>query len=461
MKIVLVRYHDNDNVNTRLPEALNKVQGVYPPLGISYIAAILKQKGYDVQIIDTQALNITNREFESMIRSIKPDVVGITAMTPTIRGAMKAAMICKSHGAIVVMGGPHIATLPNETMASSFIDYGLIGEGDYSFLALIQYIEGKIVSLKNVEGIIYKHNKKVIINKAALVENLDELPFPARELLPNDRYDCIITEKPFTTMISSRGCPYRCGFCFKTPSDNKNRTRNPKNIVDEMEYCIDKFKVKEIMFYDDTLTLNREVIVKVCEEIISRKLDINWEAPTRVNHIDLELLKLMKKAGCIRLRYGVESGDQSILNLMRKGTTIDQIRKVFKWSHEVGIETFAYFIIGYYSETPQTMQNTINFAKEINPDWAMFTVATPLPKTHLHELALKDNLIPQNYWEEFTELKRNDRLPYLVPDADKWVKKAYRSFYFRPSFVIKKIRKLNSWDTLKKYIDGARGIIEL
>jgi radical SAM superfamily enzyme YgiQ (UPF0313 family) len=459
MKVLLVRHHDRENVNTRLPESINKAQGVYPPLGIAYIASVLEKAGYAVSIMDSQALNLTIDETKDFISNENPDIVGITSMTPNVRGALEVARLTKeiSSDIITVMGGAQLSVFPKETLSFDFIDYGVYGEGEYTMLELVKEIEeGK--DLSNIRGLVFKKNRKVFVNRPSMIDNLDELPFPARHLLQNDRYHCVISRQPFTTMITSRGCPFKCGFCFKGPSDKKIRFRSAKSVVDEMEHCKEKFKVKEIMFYDDTFTLNRKHVKDICNEIINRGMDVEWEAPTRVDCVDKEILMLMKNAGCIRLRYGVESGDARILNLMRKKITIEKIEEIFKLTKKVGIETFAYFMIGYVTENNVTIRNTINLAKRLDPDWAMFTAVTPLPFTNLYDLSVEEGLIDPNYWKKFVLGKTNERVPFLVENADEWVNRAYKEFYFRHKFFIKKLFKIRSIDTIRKYLRGFNSI---
>ena len=457
-KVILVRYHNTGNINTRLPESLNRVQGVLPPLGIAYIAAVLEKNGITTQIIDAPGLNMTSQEFKEAIQREKPDIVGIACMTSNIHGALEAAKICKENGAITVLGGPQLAVYPEETVSYPYVDFGIIGEGEYSMLKLVQSIEAE-KDISSIRGLIYKKGKKIITNEAQIIDNLDELPFPAYHLLPMNRYSSVIGLHPVCTMITSRGCPYQCGFCFKQPTDKRFRMRSPKNIVDEMEYLIKKYGVKEIMFYDDTISVMREHVEGICKEIINRELKIKWESPTRIDLVDEELLKLMKKAGCIRLRYGVESGDPVILKLMNKQITLDRAVHVFDMTRKIGIESFAYFIIGYITETPETMQRTIDFAKKLDSDFAMFTIATPYPKTSLFSLSVERKLIDPDYWKKFVLSKDVGRMPYLVPDAEKWMKKAYRSFYLRPRFILRKVLQLKSINALKKYVRGAWGLV--
>jgi len=458
MKVLLVNPREKGNINTRLPESLNRAQGVYQPLGASYIAAVLEGDGHEVGILDIPAENLTVDEARDRISRFRPDVVGVTAMTSTLRGALEAARLGKDAGATVVIGGPQMSVYPGETLSYDYVDYGVVGEGEYVMRELISALQAG--SEAKIPGLVRRIGGKVVVDGGyGLVADLDALPSPARHLLPMDKYYCAITDRKFTTIVSSRGCPYKCGFCFKQPCDSHPRYRSPGKVVDEMEECVRKYGTKWFMFYDDTIGVRREHLSGICEEIIGRGLDIKWESPIRVNNVDEELLKLMRKAGCVRLRYGVESGDEGILRLMRKGITPGQVREVFKRTREAGIETFGYFIIGYAHENPSTMRRTIDFAKELEPDWVMFTLATPYPRTHLYDLAVEAGLVVGDYWRDFTLGKDMPRIPYFVDGADEWVKRAYREFYIRPGYILRKLSKLNSLDMLRLYANGAKGII--
>lgn len=458
MKILLIRCHDRGDINTRLPESLNRARGALPPLGIAYIASVLEKGGHEVKIIDAMALNLSTHELYDAIANESADIVGVTTMTSSFRGSLGALRSAKEAGSITVAGGAHLAVYPKESLSYDFIDYGIIGEGEYPFLGLVKAIEEK-ASIQGIPGLVYKEHSQVHVNEAYIHPDLDEIPFPAWHLLPMKRYSSIISSFPMMTMISSRGCPYQCGFCFKGPSDRRYRKRSAKNVVDEMELLIKKYRKKEIMFYDDTLTLEREHITGICDEIVKRGLKVRWESPTRVDNIDFELLKLMRKAGCVRLRYGVESGDPEILKLMNKGVDLLRIKEVFNLTKKADIETFAYFIIGYIHDTPRTIKNTISFAKGLSPDLIMFTIATPYPKTPLYELAKEEGLISGDYWRELTLGLRQDRVPYLVPDAEKWIEKAYHDFYFRPGYILKRLSGIRNWQDVKNYFEAAKGLL--
>lgn len=460
MKVLLIRYHDKGNINTRLPEALNKVQGVLPPLGIAYVAASLQKAGHDVKIIDAIALNLTAYELSQIISREAPGIVGVTAMISNVKGALEACQLAKNCNVITVLGGPLLSVFPQEALSYDFVDYGIVGEGEYPMVELVNALQDS-KPVVSVRGLIYKENGKVKMNSAYINENLDTIPFPARDLLPMERYSSIIGLHPVTTMIASRGCPFHCGFCVKGPSDTRYRTRTPKNVADEMEMVVEKYKIKEIMFYDDTITLDRNFIVGLCDEILKRKINVKWESPTRIDRVDDNLLKLMHNAGCVRLRYGVESGEKDILDLMNKGINLAKVRDVFKKTRDTGIETFAYFIIGYIHETPYSIRKTISFAKELNPDLVMFTVATPYPKTPLFDLAVKEGFVREDYWSKFVLGEKQNRIPYFVADARKWVRRAYVSFYLRWDYILKRIFKIRTITDIKKHFQAAKGIITL
>jgi radical SAM superfamily enzyme YgiQ (UPF0313 family) len=444
-----------------LPESISQVEGVSPPLGILYIAAVLGDAGYKVDILDSLALDLTPEETKDAIRRYNPDIVGITCMTPTLPSALEVAKLTKevSENIITVLGGVHLSVFPSETINFPYIDFGIQGEGEYTFLDLVRYIEQKSGSFEHINGLIWKHNKKIIVNQESPpIQDLDRLPFPARHLLSTHLYGSIIMPRPMTTLIAARGCPFKCAFCFRDKYGRIYRMRSPENVVDEIEHCIEAFGIKYLAFYDDCWP-NKQFLRNICKEIIDRGIDIQWETPQRVDLVDPELLKLMKEAGCTRLRYGVESGSPRILKLMQKNITLDKVRKVFKWTRDERIETFAYFIIGYPTETYDEFRSTIELAKEISPDWAMFNVAVPLPNTLMWRQAVEDFGFDPEYWRELSMGLRNDSLPYFTPNADRLCSHAYREFYFRLNFIFKKMTGIRSWQNLKRYLMGVRALL--
>ena len=456
MRIQLIRYHDIGNINTRLADSLNKKQGVLPPLGLAYIAASLEKAGFEVEIIDAIAMELKPDQVRKKIRDFNPKIVGITAMTPTFPGALEAAKIAKEEGTITVMGGVHLSLFPHETLSFDWVDYGILGEGDESMVNLCQAVEQNL-PVENIQGLAYTKNNTIHVNPAQIIDDLNKLPIPAFHLLPIDKYDSILGKDRVLTIMGSRGCPYLCSFCYKTPSDKKYRYRQANHIVDEMEHLMTHYGVEEIMFYDDLMP--PRYVESLCREILERNIKIQWQTPQRVNLVRKPLLQLMAQAGCHMLRLGVEQGDPEMMKKIEKRTTIDQVRTVFKWTREAGIETFAYFMIGTIGETPKTMKSTIQLAIELDPDYVMFTKAIPLPNTPLMDEAVELGLVDKAYWRHFTLGEPVSPIQPLIPEADHYVKMAYRRFYLRPRYILRRLLEIRSWKSLRKNLDGFLGIL--
>ncbi len=458
MRVQLIRYHDVGNVNTRLAQSLNKRQGVLPPLGIAYIASALEAAGHIVDLIDAIALALSKEEVQTRIRDFAPDMVGVTAMTPTIRGALEAAQLAKDEGAMTVVGGVHMSIFPHETLRYPQVDFGIVGEGEHTIVELCDALE-RDGTFSSIPGVCYKKpDGEIVVGLPRIVDDVSSLPWPAYHLLPMERYSSIIGQSPVTTMMGSRGCPYKCGFCFKTPSDKKYRTRDVTQIVDEIEFVIDRYGVREVMFYDDIMP--PKYAGALSREIIDRNVKIKWQTPQRVNLVDPELLELMAQAGCHILRYGVEQGDPEMMRYVEKKTHLPQVKSAFDWAKNAGIDTFAYFIIGYINETEKTMRATIDLAKELDPRYVMFTKAVPLPNTPLMFEAVKQGFVDSDYWTRFTLGEALPAIPPLVPNADKWVKKAYREFYLRPQKIVNQALSIRNVSDLRKNIDGFIGVMD-
>lgn len=455
MRVLLVNPPYEGNINTWTPESTNRAIGAQPPIGIAYLAAMLEKNKIDVSLLDANALGLDSRGIREAVRKAEPDIVGVTAMTLISINATAVCKIVKDvSNAVTVIGGPHVTLFQKETLESPYVDYAMDGEAEYTFLEFVKAIGGKR-PVKNIEGMVYRDKGRVVANKISIVKDLNGLPFPAVHLLPNDRYSLANAKSPFGSIVTSRGCPFTCCFCIRGPIDRYVRFRDPENVVDEIEYLIKDFKVKEINIRNDTVTVKKAHITGICEEILRRNIKVRWQGPTRVDCVDRDLLFLMKKAGCHTVRYGIESGNQSVLDRMGKGTSLKQVRDAVGWTREAGMEVMAYFMVGYIDETEKEMMDTVNFARELNPDGAIFSIGTPLPNTDLFYKAVERGLIEKDYWKEFVTGKRYDRAPYLVKDAEKWAKKALWSFYFRPSYVVRRMRKIDSWDAFRKHAVGA------
>jgi radical SAM superfamily enzyme YgiQ (UPF0313 family) len=462
MKILLINPPNLNPISSVLPTALEEERGHNPPLGLLYIAAYLREKepSYSIEIIDCPTENLDYSKIEEKIKEYKPNIVGVTVMSFTLLDALAVAKIVKKINPQIkiVFGGPHAHIFGKETLELGNSDFMVMGEGEKTFHQLVKNIDNE-ENLKKISGLIFYNKNHELINTGlpSLIDNLDELPFPARDLINNEKYSSVLgTSNLITTLITSRGCPYQCIFCDRPQLGKKFRARSAENVVNEMEECVKKYQIKEFLVYDDTFTIDRQRTVNICKEIIDRKLNITWDIRARVNTVDKELLALLKQAGCERIHYGVESGTQKILDVLNKGITIEQAEKAFNLTKKEKIQTLAYFMIGNPSETKEDILKTINFAKKLNPDYVHITITMPFPATRLYYLALNKGIISKDVWLEFAKNPVKEFYPpvweeVLTKDEmHSLIKKAYREFYFRPSYLFKRILNLRSFGELIK-----------
>jgi radical SAM superfamily enzyme YgiQ (UPF0313 family) len=325
---------------------------------------------------------------------------------------LKMAEITKSikPDCITVFGGIHPTIFPEDVLNNKYVDVVCVGEGETTMLELLQTMH-KGEGLNKVAGILYKEKGKIIKNQARpLIQDLDDVPFPARDLLPMNDY--LFTNvgrvgwelpSPSTSMITSRGCPFQCTFCSSHLTfGRKVRYRSPKNVVDEIEHLVNKYKVKGISFVDDTFTLNSKRTSAICSEIISRGINVQWMCMGRVDTTSKELLEDMKKAGCISIGYGIESGSQHVLDeYIKKNISLEAAQKAIKITKEVGLTSVAYFMIGTPGETMGDINKTIEFAKKLNPDAVNFSITIPMPGTEMFDIANKMGTIKVNSFRDY------------------------------------------------------------
>jgi magnesium-protoporphyrin IX monomethyl ester (oxidative) cyclase len=301
------------------------------------------------------------------------------------------------------MGGAHPSTLPKRVLRDQNVDYVVIGEGELTMLNLLKTLS-KGASFNEIDGFAYREEGKTVINpKKKFIEDLDSLPLPARHLLSMNEYFNAeaphgpeLMRKPFTSMITSRGCPFNCVFCsIHTIWGHKWRPRSPDNVLLEIEHLIDVYKIREIHFEDDNLTLDKRRIEKICDLILDRGLDVRWFTPNGVAiwTLDRNLLEKMKKSGCYKLCFGIESGCPQTLKFIKKPINLTRARQVIHWANDVGIWTHGFFVIGFPYETKEAIYETLRFAVESDLDFASFFIATPLPGTRLLEIVKKEGLI--------------------------------------------------------------------
>jgi radical SAM superfamily enzyme YgiQ (UPF0313 family) len=432
---------------------------VMPPLGLGYLSAILEKPNIPVKILDNSLLRLNNNQILTFLKEIEPKIVGIYSSTPMIYRALEVAKLSKLSNKEIytVLGGPHPSVVIEETLNDKNVDAIVIGEGEQSFLELVQNIIEKNFDLQNVSGIAYKNRDKIIqiTETRKPINNLDDIPFPAFHLFPMERYFKI--GKKFGTtqktkrnipIMASRGCPSRCTFCQRFLG-RKFRIRSAQNIVDEIEYLAKKYNVTEFNFLDDNFTVDKKKVIEVCDMIHKRNLKINFRFPNcvREDYLDADILKALKSVGCYHLDFGLESGCQKVLNLMKKDKKKEDMARKVYLAKDFNFRVSATFIFGIPGETLSDMGETIAFAKSLPLDSASFGIVIPYPGTELRETAIKNNQLIHSEYDKYNPTASR---VYPVLETDDWngsdlikiQKSAYRQFYLRPRYAFKALRNV-------------------
>lgn len=438
------------------------------PLNLAYLASYTrKHVDCSLSVLDAEAFGLSFAEIRKELKRRGPDIICITCPTPAFNHVVKIAKIAKGldPAVSVVVGGSHPTTFPDGTVDIPEIDFAVRGEGEATFVELVKAIGSGKDSFDHIAGLAYKYGKKVVITKEReLIADLDTIPFPARDLFNLDIYYSATTKKvskyKSTSIMTSRGCPFNCIHCIsKLVWKRTVRYRSVGNLVDEIEECVKRYGIQEFNFYDDTFTINKKRVIDVCREIRRRRLKIAWICFARVNTIDLEMVREMKKAGCKKISFGIESGSQRILDIMRKNATLEMARKAVRVVNEVGMEVHASFMLGNVGETRKTLRQTIDFAKSLDLDHATFFITAPFPGTDLYDIAKEKGFITdKTRWEDFAPITVS--APVLVQgnisqsELVLWQKRAFREFYFRPKMIWKKFVGIGSLSDLKMLLQG-------
>lgn len=424
-----------------------KIDSCFPSLGLASIAGYVRDRGFKVKIIDAPALRLSVESFEKYLKFNKQyyqaRYIGFTAVTFLVKNAYEMAKIAKRiyPSAKIVFGGVHPTVLPEEVIKQLEVDIVVVGEGEITFGEIL---DGK--DLSEIRGIVFKKESQIINNPVReRIGNLDELPFPAYDLLPMDRYypaKGSYERLPAISMLTSRGCPGRCSFCNKTLGE-KMVFRSADSLIEEINLLVKNYAIRQIMFYDDTFTVHKENVRRFCELILRRKMNISWCCFSRVDYVDLNLLKLMKKAGCHQIMYGIESGDQKILDSINKKTDLALAKKVVRLTKEAKIDVRGAFMLGNPAETKETVLKTLDFALELEPEIAIFNITTPYPGTAMFKEADKKKLITTYDWDDYNLSKPVMRLENIKQEEIiKLYKYCYRRFYFRPKYILTRIKRL-------------------
>lgn len=438
--------------------------GINPPLGIAYIAAVLEQNNVEVKILDANALNLSPDEVIDYIKQTKPKIVGMSILTPAHQYCVDVVRDIPKD-ILTVAGGNQATALPEDLLKAGF-KIVVRGEGEETMAEIARGNDlNKILGISYLEGNIPK------TNPSRTSPNIDSLPLPARHLLPSNGvnlpYKSANTQYfPWTGIFTSRGCPYNCYYCFKKTFGHFVRQRSVKGVIDEIVFLKEKYGVVEIDIFDDIFNFDLARAEAILDEIIARKLDIRIRCSNglRVDRITPRFLEKMKKAGCIYIAFGIESGDQEVLNKIPKGITIEQIKEAVGLTKKAGITVAGFFIFGLLGDTKETMQKTLNLAKELDLDLTSFTIATPYPGTRLWDLIKNEGELFMTKWEDFHHstgkmLFRHSGV--AAPQAvEEMYRRAYREFYLRPGYVLKQLLKIRSLSQAKNAFLGFIAILK-
>ena len=436
-------------------------------MGLAYLVSLVQEN--NVKILDMDAEGIDFQKFSALIRKEQFDIAGFTVTTPLFFPSLKLAQLVKNYssGTLVVFGGVHPTVRPYEVLNFDSVDLVVKGEGEITFKEIVDCLkENK--SFLTVAGIAYKENG--IIKETpprTLISDLDTLPFPARHLFKNRQYtypDSLY--KATAPIITSRGCPGMCTFCTShNIFGRKFRARGAKNVADEIELLVKQWKIKEIHIWDDNFTAIKQRVFEIRDEILKRNLKVKFAFPNgiRADSLDREILEALSKMGTYSLAIGVESGSQEILDRCRKGIRLEEVEKIFGLAKKMHFETWAFFMIGLPGDNPDTIKQTIDFAKKIDPDVVKFHILKPYPGSEVYDyLRAKNYILSEDYNRFGIHTPAVHRLEELEPSAIlEWQRRAYISFYFRPQKILKEILRLKTFNRFILNFRAAQGLLKM
>ncbi|MBI4217170.1 MAG: cobalamin B12-binding domain-containing protein [Chloroflexi bacterium] len=426
------------------------LDATFPPLGLLYLAAAFERENISVSILDVGAKGLTLAETMAVLETDRPLVVGISAMTPVLQGAVQIAEEIKrtfGDAIRIALGGAHISADPRFIERFPCFDFAITGEGELTFPALVKRVLGG----EKIQG----------LHRGEALQNLDDIPFPARHLLDQSDY------QDKSAMIATRGCPFNCYFCSRPAVAKRVRHRSPQNIVTEMKSLCD-LNGRYFQFQDDTLTVNRTFTLALCEEIVSQGLKVKWTANTRIDLVDEELVASLSRAGCYTLVFGIESGNQRVREqVIGKRFSNEQILKVMGWCRKYAIDVDGFFMIGHPTETEKEVRETVDFMQRSGFNIVGLSIPTPFPGSNLYEIALQAGVVSNDSIDRFARGELGQGYagvyPVYVPDSmtreglEDIRRKALRGFYLRPSYILRRLSKdFRSFSLLKR--DLAEGL---
>lgn len=432
----------------RCEQRFSSFQYVMVPISLPQIGAVLLADHFEVKIFDFMVEEADFSQSVAIVAKEKPDLVIINFSTLTYSGDKEFARQIKEKlpEAHLSAIGVHVTALSERTLKETELDSVIRGEPELTALALAKALKNK-KDLNRVLGLSFKTGRQIQHNPdRPPIEDLDQLPFAARELLRNERYFAPVHNRPYTLVITARGCPNKCTFCTaRLYYGDKFRVRRPQKVVAEIDEAVNRFKIKDFMMWADTFTLDKKFVMEFCRLIQKKHLKIEWLCNGRVNSVDLEMLLAMKAAGCKGIAYGVESGVQKILNNVKKGTTLAQIENAFALTRQAGLESLAHVIFGLPGETKETIKETCRFINKIDPDYAQFYAAVPFAGTEFYRQAQKFGWIATDNWDQYEINQAVIATPKLAQqDLAKARRQAIFRFYLRKTFILRQLRQAKS-----------------
>ncbi|MFH2000248.1 MAG: radical SAM protein [Planctomycetota bacterium] len=429
----------------RYSSDVGSVGGEQLPLGIYYLAAYLRDKGFEVRVSDAEALHQTTDDIFKQLEEFRPDFVGVSSTTVAFHRALEVTRDIKSSfpDVTTILGGAHITSNVTHAMSSDCFDFGVISEGEVTLIELLNALNDADRCLEEVQGIAFRKKGELIVTqKREYIQCLDDLPFPAYDLIPDlqlytpppSNYKTL----PVASMITSRGCPYLCTFCDRNIFGRKYRERSAENVFAEIKHLHDEYGVREIAFVDDTFLLNKQRIHDLFDLIKKEGLYFHWNCAAKINNVTFDFLKYLKENGCWSIAFGIESGDEKILEIIKKKITLPKVKEVVSWCNKLKIQTKGFFIIGHPSETLATIDKTIRFACSLKLDSIVVTINTPIPGSQQFEEASRYGRLETHDWSKF-----NYWSPVFIPDGLnkeillKKQKEFYMKFYLQPRVLLK------------------------
>ncbi len=470
MKVCFILPPDTHSIESSIPKRLEGGKGLYPKLGILYVAAYAEKhaEGVETSFIDCPALGLDPAGLARRLSAERPDLVAISTLTFNLIDAFKVIRVVKeaSPETRVCVGGQHVNLYPQETLGLDGVDFVVAGEGERTFTWLVQALKANAsdAQLSAIPGLGWKRDGRMGFNSAVdKVPDLDALPFPARHLIDMGRYTHLIGKgKKIATLQSSRGCPAACLFCDIRLT--KFRQRSPDSVLAEIRMLAEE-GFDDFFFVDDTITINRKRLRTLAQRLAQEGPKIHFKISARVDTVDPELLDDLAAAGCYRIHFGVESATPRLLEYMEKGVQPERIEKAFRDTQAAGIGTYAYMMIGIPSETEKEMRDSVDFAVHLKAEYAQFSVCTPYPKTALYQRMLADGIVPEDYWMAFAKRPTEEfRIRFHNPDFNeedlrRIQDECHRRFYARPGVMAREMLRLRSWTDLKAKVRVGTSIL--